>query len=43
MDLSAGRRRLSQAQREDRMERGQCFYCGEQTTWLDNVQTDKAT
>jgi len=28
MDLSAGRRRLSQAQREDRMRRGQCFYCG---------------
>jgi len=43
MDLSAGRRRLSQAQRQDRMRRGQCFYCGEQTTWLDNVQTDKVT
>jgi len=28
MDLSARRRRLSQAQREDRMRRGQCFYCG---------------
>ena len=28
MDLSAGRRRQSQAQREDRMRRGQCFYCG---------------
>jgi len=28
MDLSAGRRRLSQAQREDCMRRGQCFYCG---------------
>jgi len=28
MDLSAGRRRLSQAQHEDRMRRGQCFYCG---------------
>jgi len=27
MDLSAGRRPLSQAQREDRMRRGQCFYC----------------
>jgi len=27
MDLSAGLRRLSQAQREDRMRRGQCFYC----------------
>jgi len=43
MGLSAGRRRLSQAQREDRMRRGQCFYCGEQTTWLDNVRTDKVT
>jgi len=28
MDLSAGRRRLTQAQREDRVRRGQCFYCG---------------
>ena len=28
MDLSAGRRRLSQAQHEDCMRRGQCFYCG---------------
>jgi len=28
MDLSAGRRRLSHAQRQDRMRRGQCFYCG---------------
>jgi len=28
MDLSASRRRLSQAQREDRIRRGQCFYCG---------------
>ena len=30
MDLSAGRRnrRLTQAEREDRMRRGQCFYCG---------------
>ena len=28
-DLSAGRRGLSQAQREDRMRRGQCFYTGE--------------
>jgi len=27
MELSAGRRRLSQAQREDPMRRGQCFYC----------------
>jgi len=27
MDLSAGRRHLSQAEREDRMRRGQCFYC----------------
>jgi len=27
MDLSAGRRCQSQAQREDRMRRGQCFYC----------------
>jgi len=43
MDLSAGRCRLSQAQREDRMQRGQCFYCWEQTTWLDNVRTDKVT
>jgi len=29
MNLSAGRRHLSQAQREDRLRRGQCFYCGE--------------
>jgi len=28
MDLSAGRRRLSQAQCEDHIRRGQCFYCG---------------
>ena len=28
MDLSAGQRRLSQAQLADRMRRGQCFYCG---------------
>jgi len=28
MDLSARRRRLSQAQREDRIRRSQCFYCG---------------
>jgi len=28
MDLLARRRRLSQAQREDRMRRGQCFYSG---------------
>ena len=28
MDLSAGQRRLSQAQGEDRIRRGQCFYCG---------------
>jgi len=28
MDLSAGRRRLSQTQHEERMRRGQCFYCG---------------
>jgi len=28
IDLWAGRRRLSQAQREDRMRCGQCFYCG---------------
>ena len=27
MDLLAGRRRLSQAERKDRMRRGQCFYC----------------
>jgi len=43
MDLSAGRRRLSQAQHEDRMRRGQCFDCGKQITWLDNVQTEKVT
>jgi len=29
MDLLAGRRRLSQVQREDPMQPGQCFYCGE--------------
>jgi len=28
IDLSAGRRHLSEAQCEDRMRRGQCFYCG---------------
>jgi hypothetical protein len=28
MDLSAGRRRLSPAQREDRIRRGLCLYCG---------------
>jgi len=28
MDLSAARRCLSQAQREDRIRRGQCFYWG---------------
>jgi len=28
MDLSVGRRLLSEAQREDCMPRGQCFYCG---------------
>ena len=28
IDLLAGRRRLSQAPSEDRMRRGQCFYCG---------------
>ena len=28
MDLLAGQRRLSQAQREDLMRHGQCFYCG---------------